>query len=680
MLSRWVTVHRDGTVSVRSGKVELGQDIHTTLAQIVAEELDVALHRIRMIPMITPITPDENLTAGSRSLEDSGTALRQVGAEVRACFLAAAADRLGSPDLAIDDGVITSANGSTSYWELADLVSLDINATGESKPKAPSEYRVVGSPAKRLDLPDKISGKPRYIHDLDLPGMLYGRIVRPPSPGATLCELDMPAAKDLVGVVEIVQDGSFLGVVATQEETAIAGAELLRSHAKWDEHAQLPESLDEFLTTGPFDTMVIDESGTPGPGRTATATYSRPYLAHASIAPSCGIARWDGANLEVWSHTQGAYNLRHAISIALTLPEEQLVVHHVESAGCYGHNGADDAAFDAVLLARAVPGQPVQVVWSRADELSWAPFGTAMAVRMSASLAEDGSIVAWQHETFGNGHISRPGTANEPSLLSAAYISAPRPIPVSVDPPTARGGGAQRNSVPLYRFAHHKVIKSRLLTMPLRTSALRGLGAFINVFAIESFMDELAGEVDPVEFRLRYLRDDRARMTVLAAADQAGWWEREPAENHGFGFGFARYSHHGAYCAVVAEVQAESEVRVERLTIAVDAGQIVNPDGLRNQIEGGAIQSTSWTLKEQVRFDRTHVTSASWESYPILRFSEVPEVDITLLDQPGEPYLGAGEAAQGPTAAAIANALSNAIGVRVRALPLTSENIVNALT
>jgi nicotinate dehydrogenase subunit B len=678
-LSRWISVHTEGNISVRCGKVELGQGIHTALAQIIAEELDVAVHRIRMIPLTAPIAPDENLTAGSRSLEDSGTALRQVGAEVRACFLAAAATRLGSDDLTIDDGVISSAEGRTSYWELADVVSLDIDATGEAEPKPATTYRVVGTNVQRLDLPDKVSGKPRYIHDLELPGMLYGRIVRPPSPCATLRQLDTSAAKALAGIVGIVRDGSFVGVVATQEETAIACADLLRSAAKWDETAQLPKSLGEFLTTGPFDTMTVGKSGTPGAGRTITAKYSRPYLAHASIAPSCGIALWNGTNLEIWSHTQGAYGLRKAISLALPLTTDQITVHHVEGAGCYGHNGADDAAFDAVLLARAVPGQPVQVVWSRADELCWAPFGTAMAVQMSAELADDGSIVAWQHEIFGNGHTSRPGATDSPSLLSAAYTSDSRPIPVSVDPPTTRGGGAQRNGVPMYEFPHHKVTKSRLLTMPLRTSALRGLGAFINVFAIESFMDELAGDVDPVEFRLRYLRDDRARMTVLAAADLAGWWDRQPAEDHGFGFGFARYSNHGAYCAVVAEVHAESEVRVERLTIAVDAGQIVNPDGLRNQIEGGAIQSTSWTVKEQVLFDQNRVTSDDWESYPILRFSEVPAVQMVLLDQPGQPYLGAGEAAQGPTAAAIANALNDALGVRVRDLPLTPENIVKAM-
>ncbi|MEV4318965.1 molybdopterin cofactor-binding domain-containing protein [Actinocrispum sp. NPDC049592] len=675
-LSRWVTVHKGGTIDVRCGKVELGQGILTALSQIIAEELDVTLARITMIPVTTGSSPDENLTAGSRSLEESGPALRQVGAEVRALFLAAAGERLGTNELAINDGEITSRSGSTSYWELADEVDLSVDATGEPQPKPHTEYRIVGTSAARLDIPDKVNGIPRYVHDLSLPGMLYGRVVRPPSPGAVLRELDTSPAKGLPDVVDIVRDGSFIGIIAAHEESAVAGAELLRANSVWDEHATLPDStaMGAFLTAVPSDRSVISElTAETTTTKTIHATYTRPYLAHASIAPSCAIACWQGNELEVWSHTQGAYNLQRQLQKATNAAE--VTVHHVEGAGCYGHNGADDVAYDAVLLARAVEGQPVQVVWSRADELSWAPFGPAMAVELSAGVDADGNVVSWHHEIYGNGHVSRPGVFANPAFLAMAYTADPIALPVSVDPPTSRGGGSQRNAVPLYEFPAHEVATNRLLEMPLRTSALRSLGAYLNVFAIESFMDELAGDVDPVTFRLRYLKDPRARKVVEAAAERANWWSREP----GTGFAFARYSNHGAYCAVVAEVEAETEIRVRKLTLAVDAGMIINPDGLRNQIEGGAIQSTSWTTKEQVRFDRTRVTSADWESYPILRFSEVPEVDVVLLDRPGEPCLGAGETAQGPTAAAIANALSDALDVRVRTLPLTPENIVNAM-
>jgi len=694
VLSRWVNVDPDGTIAVRCGKVEIGQGIVTALAQVIAEELDVDLARIRMLSVTTGTSPDEAFTAGSRSLQDSGSALRQVGAEVRAHFLARAQARLGVPadQLEVRDGWITAPGGAgtTSYWELAEEVDLDVPATGSAPAKPASAHRVLGTSAPRGDIPDKVLGRPRYVHDLRLPGMLYGRVVRPPSPAATLRAVDPGAAKTVPGVVEVVVDGGFLGVIASEEETAIAAAEQLRRGAEWNERESLPDqaALADFLAETPADREVVDQRPLrPGlaaaiPARTLSSTYARPYLAHASIAPSCAVARWDEGSLRVWSHSQGVYPLRAALAQALAVPSERIVVRHVEGAGRYGHNAADDVAYDAARLARAVPGQSVQVVWSRADELTWAPFGPPMSVQLSADLAGDGSVLAWRHRGTGGGHVSRPTSTSGPGLLGAAHTSDPVPISVAVDPPLARGGGGQRNAVPLYQFPEHEIGYHRLLDMPLRTSAMRALGGFMNVFAIESFMDELAtaAGTDPVEYRLRHLRDQRARAVVEAAAARAGWPGRDRSdESRGTGFGFARYGNKAAYCAVVAEVHAENEVRVEKLTIAVEAGLIVNPDGLRNQIEGGAIQSTSWTVKEQVRFDRTRVTSGDWESYPILRFSEVPPVDVILLDRPDLPSLGAGEASMGPTAAAIANAVCAGTSIRVRTLPLTPEQVIAAL-
>lgn len=657
-LSRWIRFLPDRTVAVSCGKVELGQGISTALAQIAADALGVSFARVRMVPLTTGSGPDESLTAGSRSIQDSGAALRAVGAEVRALFAGAA----GVPATDVVDGVF----GSRSYWDLD--VSLDVDAAGTVPPlPGPS----VGESVPRLDLPDKVLGVPRYVHDLVLDGMCYGRIVRPASPGAVL--RDVPVMS-LPGVVEVVRDGSFLGVVAELEEVAVTAAALLAAKAVWDFPAGLP-SPDFVLTSRSGSEVLVHKESAEVGVRTHSATYTRPYLAHASIAPSCAVARWDGDNLEVWCHSQGVYNLRGALKAALDAGS--VVVHHVEGAGCYGHNGADDVAFDAARLAVAVPGRPVQVVWSRADELGTAPFGPAMAVRLSADLGESGDVAAWRQDTYGNGHVSRPGAFSVPSLLGAAYLAEPIPLPVAVDPPVTRGGGGQRNAVPLYTFPAEEVLYHRVLDMPLRTSAMRALGAFMNVFAIESFMDELAleSDVDSVEYRLRHLDDPRARAVVEAAASRAGWESREP----GTGFAFARYGNKATYCAVVASVSAEASVVVRRLTLAVDAGLVVNPDGLVNQIEGGAVQSTSWTVKEQVRYNRTHVTSTDWESYPILKFSEVPAVDVVVLNRPDEPSLGAGEAAQGPVAAAIGNALFDAIGVRVRNLPLTPEHIIAAM-
>jgi nicotinate dehydrogenase subunit B len=687
-LSDWVGFAADGTVIARSGKVEFGQGVLTALAQIVAEELDVPPGRVRMVATRTGTSPDEGLTSGSLSMQHSGAALRQVCAEVRAACVRAAARAWNTTpgQVQVCDGEITGPEGErTRYWDLPVDQLLDRDATGAVSPKAPSEYRVVGTGLHRLDIPDKVTGRPRFVHDVDLPGLVYGRVVRPSSRAFALSDVDTSAAHALPGVLSIVRDGGFLGVVAEREEIAQKAAERLRAGARWRERDALPDaaSLPEFLTSQPSETTVLAEAGDPGGGRvtrTVSATYHRPYLAHASMAPSCAVALSAGGEVRVWSNTQGPYLLRRALASALGLDEDRVTVCHVEGAGAYGHNGADDVALDAALLARAVPGRPVKVMWSRQDEMAWAPFGPAAVVRLSADLDAAGEVLCWRHEIWGNGHVGRPGRGDGSPLLAATHRSEPATLIPSSDPPEP-SGGASRNAVPPYRFPAHRVVNHRMLTMPLRTSSLRSLGAFVNVFAAESFMDDLArlAGVDPVAYRLRHLDDPRAREVIEAAAERAGWGGGALAGSVGRGIGFARYKNAAAYCAVVAEVEAIHEVRVRRLTIAVDAGLVINPDGLANQIEGGAIQATSWTLKEQVRFDRRGILSDTWETYPILRFSEVPPVEVRLLDRPHEPPLGAGEAAQGPTAAAIANALRDALGVRVHRLPLTAENIIAAM-
>jgi CO/xanthine dehydrogenase Mo-binding subunit len=528
------------------------------------------------------------------------------------------------------------------------------------------------------------------VHDLSPDGLCYGRIVRPPSRGATLTALDTTATLALPGVLTVVRDGSFLGVVAEREEVALRAADRLRACATWERHPTLPDpgDLPGFLRSATAETAVLAEHGArPAGQRVATsveATYHRPYLAHASMGPSSATALFgggEGSRLQVWSHTQGIYLLRAELARALGLADYDVTVTHVEGPGCYGHNGADDVAMDAALLAMAVPGRRVQVVWSRADELAWAPFGAAAVVRVAADVDATGNVLAWHHEIWGNGHSTRPGSTRSVALLANSHRAGGEEIEAAAEPPMARGGGAGRNSVPDYDFPAYRVVNHRLREMPLRTSALRSLGAFLNVFAAESFMDELALAAgrDPVEYRLACLSDPRARAVIESAAARSGWDNWSPAESAGHGIGFARYKNTAAYCAVVAEVETVSEVRVRRLTIAVDAGLVINPDGAANQVEGGAVQATSWTLKEQVRFDQYGVTSDTWETYPILRFSEVPAVDLELLPGNGNPALGVGETAQGPTAAAIGNAVYDALGVRVRTLPFTEQNIVAAM-
>jgi len=689
-LDRWVKINPDGTVEVLSGKVEIGQGIVTAMAQMAADELDVAIGRVRMAPVETTRSPDEGVTSGSRSVEEGGTAMRYACAEVRDLFLQAAARKLNASleSLSVEDGTITVRGraDSTSYWQLAPEVDLTRDANGDVLPKSASALKIVGRNVRRFDLPGKLFGA-AYVHDLELPGMLHARVVRPPSYRARLTSLDDAPAKALPGVVAIVREGSFLGVITDREEHAIKAAQALARSARWNEQPDLPDvdDLATFLTTEPTDADVLSsKSAATAPAtRTITATYARPYLAHASIGPSCAVARWgEGDALEVWSHCQGPYPLRDEIAKILAIDKEGIVVHHMEGAGCYGHNGADDVAFDAVLIARAAAGRPVRVQWSREDEFGWEPFGPAMVVRMQASLDAQGGIVDWRQDHYTNKHVCRPGRHPNPGLLAAWHLDKGHEPPPTIDLPLAMGGASQRNAVPGYEFANERVVNHTLKAMPVRISTLRALGAYINVFAIESFLDELASSAgaDPIEYRLRYLEDPRARAVVEAVAQAAGWKPRAKGDGQrGMGVGYARYKGFGNYVAVIAEVVVDRVVRVPRVWTALDCGRVINPDGITNQAEGGIVQATSWTLKEQVRFDRTRITTRGWDTYPILTFAEAPRVETVLIDHPDEPSVGVGEGMAGPTVAAIGSALANALGVRVRDLPFTPERVIAAM-
>ncbi|WP_258769589.1 molybdopterin cofactor-binding domain-containing protein [Bradyrhizobium arachidis] len=687
-LSSWVKLTSNGRVAISPGKVEIGQGIVTALAQIAADELDVDIGRVEMIRASTAASPNEGVTSGSLSIQQSGRALRQACAEVRQIFVAAAAERLGvdASALGIEDGMILGpGNVRTSYWELAGDVSLDRDATGNAAAKPIAARNAAGHSLQRIDIPDKVFARPRFIHDSPLAGMLHGRVMRPEISGAKLVALDEEAAHAVPGLVAIVRDGSFAGVVSETEDSVEVALKALRKGAKWSDGAPLPDEDDlaAFLKSQPVESTVIDTrtSATPGKiARTIRRHYTRPYIAHASIAPSCAMARWDGDRLHVWTHSQGVYLLRADLAIVLKLPAESITVEHMEGAGCYGHNAADDVALDAALLARAANGRPVRVQWSRHDEMSHAPFGAAMAIEIEADLDADNEIVGWRHSIWSNGHAARPGRAAQPALLAATEIATPYPRMISSNPPAANGGGGDRNSVPLYDFPAWTIESHRLLTMPVRTSALRTLGGQGNIFAIESLLDEIAalrGE-DPVQFRLRHLRDERAKDVVRTVAARAKW-KPEKRNGVGYGVGFARYKNTGAYCAAIAEIEGTDDIRVRRLILAVDVGEAINPDGVINQIEGGAIQATSWVLKERVRFDRTRIMSTSWTDYPILTFSEVPMVDVEIIQRPEIEPVGAGEAAHGPVTAAIANAVFDGLGVRVRDLPITRDRLIAAM-
>jgi len=685
-LERWLRFNADGTVTAFSGKVELGQGIVTAIAQIAAEELGLEPAQLSMVAGDTTASPDEWYTAGSQSVEVGGTAMRLVCAEVRELFLAAAARELEvSPaDLRLRAGnfEVPGTDLKRSYWQLADKVSLAREVTGRAQPVPPAQHRLVGSSTPRRDIPAKVSGA-AYVHDMTLPGMVYARVVRPPRYGAKLVALDQAALRAAPGVLAVVRSGNFLAVATEREEQAVQALAIAQRAAQWDAPPMRePAETVPFLMGLPAQTSTVYSKAGPAAGgvRRFEAVYSKPYLAHASIGPSCALAAPEGARLRIWSHTQGPHMLRAQIAKALGAPEADVDVIHRDGAGCYGHNGADDVALDAALVARAC-GRPVMLQWTREDELAWSPFGSAMAVKIAAEVDAGGSVVGWRHELWSHTHIKRPGRGEGINLLAAWHMDPPAPEPPARDMPLPAGGG-DRNAVALYDFPNQEVVYHFLPQMPLRVSALRTLGAYANVFAIESMMDEIAAAlgIDPVEYRLRHLKDERAKAVVRAAADAAGWTPGARADGaSGRGIAFARYKNLSAYCAVVVEVELVEKLRIKRAVAAVDAGQVVNPDGLRNQIEGGIVQAASWTLKEQVRWTRDGITSRTWEDYPILKFDETPEIEVVLIDRPEEPSLGTGECAAGPTAGAIANALHHALGVRARHLPLSPERIAAAM-
>jgi len=689
MLDAWIRVDVSGAIAVFTGKVELGQGIKTALLQIAAEELAVAPSRIELVTADTARTPNEGYTAGSQSMKNSGTAIRHAAAQVRQMLAAIGAERFGVPAdrIIVADGAVRTDDGrSLRYGEIVSGKVLHVPAQAQSGFVAGDARKYIGKPVKRVDIPTKVTGGVAYIQDLVLPGMAHARVVRPPAPGAQLVTWSAADAERLPGVVKVVRDGNYVAVIAEKEWQAVTAMRALAKAIKWSEPPAIAARADVFaaLTNAPADDIVI-ASGASAQSEiawTATATYRRPYQMHASIGPSCAVGRFADGTLTIWTHSQGVYPLRNAIAELVHMPAERVRCVHVEGAGCYGHNGADDAGADAALLALALPGRPVRVQWMRDQEHAWEPYGPAMIATAKAALDANGAIAAWQYDVWSNTHSSRPGKAGE---LAPAWLietpfapSAPQPIPQP-------DGGGDRNAIPYYAIADARVVNHFVRDMPLRVSALRSLGAYHNVFAIESFIDELAraARADPVEFRLRHLTDARAQAVVRLAAERFDWQGFRRAAGRGRGFAFARYKNYAAYAAVALEIDVDREsgrLRVLRAVSAVDSGEAVNPDGIRNQIEGGIIQSLSWTLYESVAFDATHVTSRDFAGYPIMRFAAVPaSVDVHVIDVPGAPFLGTGEASQGPAAGALANALADAAGVRIRDLPLSQAKIRDAL-
>jgi nicotinate dehydrogenase subunit B len=696
-LGQWLDVGQDGMVRAYSGKVEIGQGIAHALRLVVAEELQLDPAQVVMVRASTATSPDEAVTSGSLSIQHSGAALRCAAAHMRQVCRSRFAQQHQVPVEAvkIDNGVFFLEGGKARarYAELLDAAMLAAPVEAlHARSGGPKPSALLGE--RRADIAQKVFGQFEYLQDRVLPDMCFGQVFRPTT---MLGQVNDAAAVRLLqelaqleGVIKVTRDGLLIGVLAESEFALAKAAKKVEAADVWHGSVEVPRpgTVGAWLKAQPLETSVIlDQQPQPAtsvPTQTFRAEFERPYLQHASIGLSCAIAQWNDGALQVWSHSQGIFNLRRDLALAFARPLDSVTVSHWEGAGCYGHNGADDVAFDAAWLAQQAAGRPVRIQWTRHAEMANSPMGAAMTVSVEASVDDHGRLVSWQQDVWGQGHGTRPGREDTPALLGAWQTANATPVIMAVNQPPTVGGGSDRNAVPPYAIPKIHVRNHRVLSMPLRVSALRSLGAHLNVMAAESMMDDIAVSLgrDPLEFRLAHLEDERARAVLTEAARLSAWGAAPSSgtpEGFGRGIAFARYKNTSAYCAVVADLVVQEKVRLTKLYIAADVGLVVHPDGARNQIEGGAVQAASWTLCEAADIGPGGIASDDWESYPIFRFSDVPRVEITLLDRPDCASVGAGECSAGPTAAAIANAIHNAIGVRIRSMPFSADNLLKVV-
>jgi len=684
-LDRWVSFEPDGRVRVAFGRMEYGQGIATALAQMAADELDVAFARLRVVPAATGEIPDEGLTVGSMSIEFSGPALRTVCAEIRGLFTAAAAARLACApeEIEVRDGAMLRHGQTTGldYWSLAGDVDLVRDATGEAALKTPERMLVIGQSNARLDLPAKLFGA-AFLHDLSLPDLRHARVLRQPSPHASLLSLDEAAVRRAVPDVDILIDHAFVAVICETEADAARAHDAAEVAARWDGVRAMDPALSEpaALKTLPHQDFAAGAAPAgPSNRRRVTATYGKPFLSHGSLGPSMGLAQYRDGKLTIWTHNQGVYPMRALAARITGLSPEAIEVIHGQGPGCYGHNGADDPPIDAALIAIRRPGRPIRVQWRREDEFGFAPVGTAMVMELAAELDASGRLVDYTAEIWNTPHTGARGTAVAESAL-AGYVPPPPP-PQRLMPDGSRFSGGLLNATPSYDIEATRTLE-HVVETPIRSSSLRSLGGAPNTFAAESFIDELAeaASQEPLAYRLGMLSDPRGRTVLMRLAEMCDWTRRwEAGTGRGLGLAYDRHRGRGAMVACAAELEVETEVRLVRLWCACDGGLIVNPDGARNQLEGGMIMAASWTLKEQVKLGGPGIVSTTWDDYPILRFDEVPPVEIELINTRDPRPFGLGEVSQGPVMAAIGNAVAHALGTRIRELPFTREKIAAAL-
>jgi CO/xanthine dehydrogenase Mo-binding subunit len=685
----FLAVNGNGTVTLYCGKVDLGQGLRIAMRQIAGEELGIGVDKIKYVEGDTALTPDQGRTSGSTGIARGGMQIRRAAATAREALSGLAAQRLNlsADDLVAADGEVRPKNGGAgiAFADLVGAKNFNLKLNPKAPLKDPATYTLVGKPLPRPDVPAKCTGTFTYMQDFSLPNMVHARVIRPPAIGAKLTAVDESSIKDLAGA-KTVRIKDFLAVIAEDEWTAVRASRTL--NATWSDWSGLPEQ-DKLAATLRADRDITDEvllsrgqsaAGDRPGAMTRSATYFWPMQSHGSIGPSCAVADVSGVAATIWTASQGTHGNRKTFARFLGLPEDAVRLIYVEGSGCYGMNGHEDAAADAAIISRAV-GRPVRVQWSRQDEHGWDPKGPPQLLDLSGAVDSSGRILAWRTEMW-----LPQTTRGMPDIPLLAPAAAGLDDVRGLQP-----GLISQNADPPYAADNVEVLVHWLKDTPLRPAPIRSPGKPANCFAVESFTDELAAAagLDPVEFRLRGLEDKRGIEVIQRAAALMNWQKRpSPGADrnapvaHGRGFAYVHYKHNEGYVAMGMEVaveRASGRIKVERVACAFDCGQIINPDGARGQVEGSILQTLSRALMEEVQFDRSRVTSVDWSSYPILRFPDVPKIEIALIDRPNEPPVGAGEAACTTVAASLANAVFDATGARLRTVPFTPERVKASL-
>ena len=702
-LSDWFDFKKDNMILVNSGKIDIGQHISSSIALICSKITGVHYNQIEIVRLNTSFTPNEGKTASSLSIPHSGSAIKAASFTLRINFLKYVVEKLHitKDEMNFENGIVThkSSNKSFSYWDFSrtkEFLNIEIPENFDEKVLKEFKYQN-RQKIEVKTINEIVTGKYKYVHDLTFPNMLHARIVRPPNYYNKFIDIDQKVLKTLKKMnIKLFIKGSFVAILSTEEFLVVKYLTIVKNSIHWQNIKDLTEgngNIYNLLLNNQRDKLNVRSGGEAFKedipklkdikekgSKTLNSIYKKSYLMHAPLAPSAACAIFKNKKFEIYSHSQALHDLKGTLVKAFNMKEEDITLIFAPGSGCYGHNGADDAAFEVSLLSKEFPNQHILLKWTREDEHTWEPYGSASINILNGTIDKTGKILYWSHEVFSDTYMTRPSEKELNNFASYKLINNNFNKNKST-PKTAAHMGIHRNLDPLYDFKEKRLVKNLVHDLPLRTSALRTLGAFANVSASEAFLNELALSIniDSFDIRIKNLNDKRAIDVLTDLRSQMS--REEIGINNARGIAFSRYKNSAAYCAVGVElfINDELDIILKNAWISVDAGEIAYEDGIIAQVEGGFIQAASWCLYEEVKFDNKEIISKDWDNYKIIEFNNIPIIKTSVLDRPSYQYLGVGEVVAGPTGGAISNAIHDALGERVRSMPFTKESIKREL-